>query len=146
MKQVLAEFCLIIHGCEFGIMVIGLTLGGITKDARCGCHIKPLFRGYMLITMGADKVAVVFILQCDACGTMGFIANHKVEFWQAVMLLGVGQDINGMVGRKHDSHLIRVCAQHLPGDLLWIGRRWKSQIVYIQIEAVGICIATDFDI
>lgn len=80
--------------------------------------------------MYADECALVLILEGGTRGAVGFVANDQVEFTQAMLVLGIPNDFDGVIGTEDDRHVIVVVARaDALRQRLGIGGRRKAQFV-----------------
>ena len=63
-----------------------------------------------------------------------------------MLLLRPRQNVNRMIGRENDRHLVGGSVVDLTRQPLRVSRRRERQIMHVQIEAVGVDIAPDFGI
>ena len=77
-------------------------------DARRGGHVQALGGADVARIMNTHERAFVIALESCAGGAVGFVADNQVEIGQAMLMLGVAQHLDGVVGAEHDGHVLVV--------------------------------------
>ena len=86
--------------------------------------------------MDANEVALVFAFQRRTGRAMGFVADDEIELGEAMLLLGVRDHLNRLVGGKHHRHLVRGLRLRLGGELGRIGGGRVGEVMDIDITDV----------
>ena len=87
-----------------------LALAHVAVDARGGGHVEPLGGADEVGVVDFDEVAFVLVVEGGAGGAVGFVADDQVEVGQTVVVLGLADDVDGVVGGEHDAHVLGVVA------------------------------------
>ena len=109
--QLLAVPGLVIHRVQGHVVALGHSLGAVPVDAGGGGHIQALGGTDVAGVVDADEGALVVAFEGGAGGAVCFVADDQVEVGQPVVVLGLVDDLNGVVGAEHNGHVFAVVAQ-----------------------------------
>ncbi|SAY50058.1 hypothetical protein KRIGEM_03047 (plasmid) [Komagataeibacter rhaeticus] len=97
---------LIVHAIDNGPFLFGLFPRHIAVNTRGGSHVESVPASQIILVMDADEGAIVFLTpESDPCCPVRFIADDQIELGEVMLFLGTADDIDGMIGRKHDRHM-----------------------------------------
>ena len=120
----------IIHRTEPGFGILRLFLAFFRIEARGGRHVEALFRLNKGIVMHLHKGGIFRVLQGDAGGAVGLVADNQIK-GPLNGLLRFRNDGYGLVGGKDDQQTVRMKffrQPELTHDVVHIGGRGKGQI------------------
>jgi hypothetical protein len=104
--QFLAEEVFVVHGREDCAGLTGLGLGGVVIDPGRGRHVEPLVAADVCRVVDPHEGGLVLSGEGRARRPVGLIADDEVEGGQVALALGLGDDVDGLVGREDDGHRV----------------------------------------
>ena len=66
--------------------------------------------------MDTHEGAFVIVVEGRSGGAMRLVTDHQVKGIQTVIMLSAADDIDGVIGREHNAHVVGVMAlEHFSG-------------------------------
>jgi len=95
--ELLAVDGLVVHGAEGDVVLLGGGLGHICVVARGGGHVEELGGADEGGVVDFHEVAFQLAFEGGSGGAAGFVADDEIEIGEAVEVLGVGDDLDGVI-------------------------------------------------
>ena len=118
-----SEFLLIVHRRDLVALHLRLHARLVAVNLRRGRHVDALLRRDQTVVVHLGERALVGkVVRGGGCsgGAMGLVADDEVERIES-HALGIGNHLDGLVGREHDVHALRaVEALYLLVQCRWV--------------------------
>ena len=105
--ELVAVDLLVIHRRQLDELVLGALLGVLAVDARRGGHVESPFAADVLVAVYLREVGLLRPLEGGAGRAVGLVADDQVERAERAGLLGLGDGVDGLVGREDHRHALR---------------------------------------
>ena len=139
---------LVVHRRQLDKFVLGALLGVLAVDAGRGGHVESPFAADVLVAVYLREVGLLRPLEGGAGRAVGLVADDQVERAERAGLLGLGDGIDGLVGREDHRHALRrleLQGEAVLDEPIRRGGRGEAQVADRDVAflAVGLAVGAD---
>ena len=139
---------LVVHRRQLDKFVLGALLGVLAVDAGRGGHVESPFAPDVLVAVYLREVGLLRPLEGGAGRAVGLVADDQVEGAERAGLLGLGDGVDGLVGREDHRHALRrleLQGEAVLDEPIRRGGRGEAQVADRDVAflAVGLAVGAD---